>query len=66
MSPAGGFVPRNECGTNKGRTSLIFTGWNLPSEPWTFIVDGEGLVYAKFEGFATGDELEKAPVGPFQ
>jgi len=34
--------------------------WSLPSEPWTFIVDAEGLVASKFEGFATRDELEAA------
>ena len=34
--------------------------WGLPSEPWTFIVDGDGLVQAKFEAFTTRDELEEA------
>lgn len=34
--------------------------WGLPTEPWTFIVDGEGIVRAKFEGFVTLDELEDA------
>ena len=34
--------------------------WNLPSEPWTFIVDGDGLIAAKFEAFTTADELEEA------
>ncbi len=33
--------------------------WGLPTEPWTFIVDGEGLVRAKFEGFVTLEELEE-------
>ena len=34
--------------------------WGLPSEPWTFVIGGDGLVAAKFEGFATLDELEQA------
>ena len=33
--------------------------WGLPTEPWTFIVDGEGIVRAKFEGFVTLEELEE-------
>lgn len=36
--------------------------WNLPSEPWTFIIDGDGLIAAKFEAFTTADELEEALV----
>ncbi len=34
--------------------------WGLPSEPWTFIVDGEGVIRAKFEAFTTREELEAA------
>lgn len=34
--------------------------WGLPSEPWTFVVDGQGIVQAKFESFTTRDELEAA------
>lgn len=32
--------------------------WGLPSEPWTFVVDREGVVRAKFEAFATREEVE--------
>ncbi len=32
--------------------------WGLPTEPWTFVVDSEGLVQAKFEQFTTADEIE--------
>ena len=31
--------------------------WRLPTEPWTFVVDSEGRVAARFEGFATGGEV---------
>ncbi len=34
--------------------------WNLPSEPWTFIVDPKGIVSNRFEGFATEGEIEEA------
>jgi hypothetical protein len=34
--------------------------WGLPSEPWTFIIDGDGLIAAKFEAYTTADELEEA------
>ncbi len=31
--------------------------WKLPSEPWIFIVDADGLVVAAFEGAVNDDEL---------
>ena len=34
--------------------------WGLPTEPWTFVMDADGRVAAKFEAFATKDELEAA------
>ena len=34
--------------------------WGLPSEPWTFIVDGGGIIRTKFEAFTTREELETA------
>jgi hypothetical protein len=45
--PAGGFVP-------------AVAEWGLPTEPWTFIVDKEGKVRAKFEQFTTEEEIEAA------
>ena len=51
---------------SSGRLSPAVEEWNLPSEPWTFIVDGEGLVYAKFEGFTTAEELEAELAGVFE
>ena len=47
---------------SRARISSTLTEWNLPSEPWTFIVDSDGLLHAKFEAFATGEELEEALV----
>ncbi len=34
--------------------------WGLPTEPWTFIVDGDGVVRAKFEQFTPREILEAA------
>lgn len=34
--------------------------WNLRSEPWIFVVDGTGVVRARFEGLTTRRELEAA------
>lgn len=43
--PSGGLAP-------------AVTEWGLPTEPWTFIIDGQGLVYAKFEMFMPASEIE--------
>ena len=45
--PAGGFVPAVD-------------EWNLPTEPWTFVVDRAGRVQAKFEAFTTEEQLGEA------
>ena len=34
--------------------------WQLPSEPWTFLVDSDGAVSARFEGIVDDDELASA------
>jgi hypothetical protein len=34
--------------------------WRLMTEPWVFVVDGQGIIRAKFEGLATAHELEAA------
>jgi hypothetical protein len=45
--PTGGYVPAVE-------------EWGLPTEPWTFVMDREGNVHAKFEQFTTSEEIEQA------
>jgi hypothetical protein len=32
--------------------------WRLQSEPWIFVVDGDGRITAKFEGIVAEDEVE--------
>jgi hypothetical protein len=34
--------------------------WRLFTEPWIFVVDGQGIIRAKFEGLVTPRELEAA------
>jgi hypothetical protein len=34
--------------------------WRLITEPWIFVVDGQGIIRAKFEGLVTERELEVA------
>jgi hypothetical protein len=36
------------------------TEWNLPSEPWTFVVDGSGTIADKFDGITTAEEIERS------
>jgi hypothetical protein len=33
--------------------------WNLPSEPWTFIVDSDGTITARLEGTLSKNELDE-------
>ena len=44
---------------SRGVISPEVLKWNLPSEPWTFLIDSDGLIYSRFEGFTTFDELEE-------
>jgi hypothetical protein len=34
--------------------------WGLHTEPWIFVVDGKGIIRAKFEGLTTAREIELA------
>jgi hypothetical protein len=44
----------------KSILSSVVVDWQLPSVPWTFIIDGNGVVMARFEGFALISEVEEA------
>ena len=44
----------------RARLSPAVREWRLPSIEWTFVIDREGNVSARFEAFATIDELEAA------
>lgn len=47
-------------GAGRGPLSHVLVEWGLPSEPFTFILDADGLVASKFQGFVNEDELESA------
>lgn len=49
-----GFVP------DPAHLSPAVVEWGLPSEPWLFVVDGDGVVSARFEGVITVGELQDA------
>ena len=36
------------------------TDWGLPTEPWTFIIDAQGIIRAKFEAFTPAQVIEAA------
>lgn len=44
----------------KLKTVPAVAEWGLPSEPWVFIVDSTGTVFASFEGAARDEELGAA------
>ena len=44
----------------KARLSPAVVEWRLPSIEWTFVIDGDGIVVARFEAFATYDEVNEA------
>ena len=39
------------------REAPAFVEWNLPSEPWVFVIDAEGRIYSSYEGAVTQAEL---------
>ena len=48
---------------SRARLAQTVAEWSLPTEPWTFIINEDGIVQAKFEAFATREELEEALQG---
>ena len=37
-----------------------FVDWRLPSEPWVFVIDAEGIIRYVYEGAVTEAELRSA------
>lgn len=44
----------------RARVSPTVLEWNLPSTEWSFVVNADGVIHRRFEGFAPIDELEDA------
>lgn len=42
------------------RRTPVLDEWGIHTDEWTFVVDGDGIVRARFEGFAPRDEVEEA------
>ena len=42
----------------RGGLIAAVSEWGLPTEPWTFIIDSQGIIRGKFEQFTTADEIE--------
>ena len=45
---------------SRARLSPAVLEWGLPSIEWTFVIDAQGAVSARFEAFATFEEVEEA------
>lgn len=41
-------------------TVAAVEAWGLPSEPWVFVIDSNGVITARYEGAVGGDELTAA------
>ena len=50
---------RREGDLSVARTVDAVDEWGLLTEPWTFIVDRQGRIAAKFEAFTTEEEIEE-------
>jgi len=48
---------------DRARLSPSVREWRLPSIEWTFVVDREGVIIGRFEGFATFAEVEATLLG---
>ena len=44
----------------RARVSPTVLEWNLPSTEWSFVVNPDGIIHQRFEGFAPIEELEDA------
>ena len=42
-----------------GIEASVIHEWEFHTEPWTFVVDGNGVVVGRFEAFATQTEIEE-------
>jgi hypothetical protein len=51
-----------EDGERPGKEDVVeaVLEWGLPTEPWTFVVDSEGIIRAKFEAYTPASSIEKS------
>jgi len=55
--------PTIDQATGDWQIAPVVTAFNLPGEPWTFVIDANGNIAAKFEGLASADEVTTALEG---
>ncbi len=48
-----------EGGRPTGGLATAVQEWNLPTEPWTFIIDAQGIIRAKFEQYTPPTTIEQ-------
>ena len=64
LSPAYGrrvaFIHQEVWQSDLQKFSATAEEWTLPSEPWIFVVDGRGIIRARFEGLTIRREIETA------
>ena len=53
-------VRDGECARLSDCLNPIMDEWRLQTEPWVFIVDGDGNIAAKFVGLVTFEEMADA------
>ena len=49
-----------EQGIASARVVPALVEWGLPSEPWTFVIDADGVIRAKYEGFVSAEEIRES------
>ena len=54
-----------EDGERPGKEDVVeaVLEWGLPTEPWTFVVDSEGIIRAKFEAYTPASSIEESLLG---
>jgi hypothetical protein len=45
---------------SREKINPVVTEWRLQSEPWIFLIDGKGIIRARFEGPTATDEVKTA------
>ena len=49
-------------GQRPGKDDVVdaVSEWGLPTEPWTFVVDSQGIIRAKYEAYTPASSIEEA------
>ena len=47
-------------GTNVAKQAPTVAAWGLPSEPWLFAIDGNGVIKTRLDGAIAENEIKTA------